>query len=748
MSDELWAKSTGETLYQHTMEVVDAVKQVVANLPDGVFDQSVLLTDLVLCATFHDVGKAAIGFQDVLHGQSKDWHGKRHEVLSTAFAAHCTELPDEALLAILTHHRTLPVDGNAGNEKAAIPSDQIPDEDTAVWAQMVREFDANRGRFEVFWIDVCNAIGRSYLITLAPIALGNLRLGSAWLKQSGINRYGQLKKIPFDKRKRAALYRGLLVTADHMASGKTPPRPLSDLTRPTIYKGTLRGFQEKCCDTKQNAILRAPTGSGKTESSLLWMQANWRKNSRVFYVLPYTASINAMHKRLVDIFGSESVNVLHGKASAYLYSLLKEDKTSLDAQAQAQSLKQLSKEMYFPIRVCTPHQILRYALRGRGWEQMLGEFPQACFIFDEIHAYDAHMTGLILGAARMATKWDARLLFATATMPNFLKELIQQAAGMSENQVITPNFQNEKDREVLDKKRHWVEVWDGGLIDRIDDILNVAEDCPHTLIVCNHVRTAHQVFEKCQARFVSNAILLHSRFAAKDRNKIEQDLLKSLPRVLVATQVVEVSLNLDFYQAFLEPAPIDAEAQRMGRVNRYGARPPARVIVMSEQVNRHKLYDTDKSKQTVGLLRNIQNPISEDTLIEISNQVYADGYRGEDLELFEQALHNPNFEQLEDKLIAGVHHDWADEAFDEQDDRIEILPGCYEEDYAVAMKAGNWLEATSMLVSLSYQMVDSMRKKNRKNFRSVDDSVEPWIIHKPYDSIRGLRLDADQDAED
>lgn len=743
MNDPLLAKSTGETLYQHTMEVVNAVKQVVDNLPDGIFDKAVLSKELVLCAVFHDVGKAATGFQEVLLGHQKNWNRRRHEILSTTFASHCEELSDEALLAILTHHRTLPVDGNVGNEKAAIPSDQMPDEETMVWEQMVQEFDENRVRFETYWLDVCNAINRPDLIILATRALENFRLNPAWLKQSGVNRYGQLKNIPFEKRKRAALFRGLLVTADHMASGKTPPKPLPDLTQSIIFEGVLRGFQERCRVTTQNAILRAPTGSGKTESSLLWMQANWRKNSRVFYVLPYTASINAMHKRLSGIFGGESVNVLHGKASAYLYSLLKDDRTSLEAQSQASSLKQLAKEMYFPIRVCTPHQILRYALRGRGWEQMLGEFPRACFIFDEIHAYDAHMTGLILGAARMASKWDARLLFATATMPNFLKKLIQEVTGISDDLVITPDFRNERDREVLDKKRHNVEVWDGNLIDGINNILNTINDCPHTLIVCNHVRTALQVFEKCEARFGKDVTLLHSRFAAKDGNKIEQDLLNTLPRVLVSTQVVEVSLNLDFHQAFLEPAPIDAEAQRMGRVNRYGLRSPARVIVMSEQVNRHKLYDADKSKRTVELLRSIQNPISEDTLIEIADQVYEDGYQGEQLELFERGLRNPNFEQLEEKLIAGVHRDWADELFDDQDDRIEILPSCYELDYENAIKTGNWLEASTMLVSLSYQVLEGMRKKNRKNFRSVDTSVEPYVVHKPYDTVKGLQLEAE-----
>ena len=55
----------------------------------------------------------------------------------------------------------------------------------------------------------------------------------------------------------------------------------------------------------------------------------------------------------------------------------------------------LTREMWFPIRVCdTPHQILRYSLQGKGWELMLSEFPNACFIFDEIHAYEPRIIGL------------------------------------------------------------------------------------------------------------------------------------------------------------------------------------------------------------------------------------------------------------------------------------------------------------------------------------------------------------------
>jgi CRISPR-associated endonuclease/helicase Cas3 len=732
--DELWAKDTGETLVQHTLAVVEATRQVIFNLPEGVFDTHELARVLELCAAFHDTGKAATGFQAVLRGTQPDWHGRRHEVLSTAFAAGCQDLPDEGRLAILTHHRTLPTDGITGL-KSSIPEEQLPGEEGGAWMRMAQEWEANRPAFRTFWQKVCEAINRPDLLHLADKSLQELGLDPAWLKRSG--RKGQSKQLSFDMRERAALYRGLLITSDHMASGKITPRACPDLSSVSIYTGELRDFQHKCRQTVGNMILRAPTGSGKTEAALFWMQANWRRNSRVFYVLPYMASINAMHRRLSTVFGSEVVGVLHSKASAYLYSLRRDDVAPHEAQRQAQSLSSLAREMYFPVRVCTPHQILRYALRGRGWEQMLAEFPQACFIFDEVHAYDPQVTGLILGVAKLVSRWEARLLFTSATLPQFMKQLIQETVQVPDDNFIKPDPAKEKDRAILDKKRHTVELWMGNLMSRLDDILRQSENCPHTLIVCNHIGTAQKIFRRCQDHFgQGQAMLLHSRFTHRDRNAHERNLLARLPRILVATQVVEVSLDIDFYQAFFDPAPIDALAQRMGRVNRSGSRLPARIVVMGEQVSRHALYDAEITQRTVDELSRVSNPVSEDDLVSIANRVYQDGFRPEDQERFELALHHKDLEQIEDQLVAGIHQDWAEEALDQQDDRIEMLPACYEKKYKSLMKDGLWLEAVNLLVP-----VRAPSLKNPALVGCIDSSDEPWVIHRPYSSRTGLDLE-------
>jgi CRISPR-associated endonuclease/helicase Cas3 len=71
----------------------------------------------------------------------------------------------------------------------------------------------------------------------------------------------------------------------------------------------------------------------------------------------------------------------------------------------------------------------------------------------------------------------------------------------------------------------------------------------YTLVACNHVDTAQPAHRLLEDK-VKGTVLLHSRFTRQDRNELEQSLLKQLSKVLVATQIVEISLDPDFEQGF------------------------------------------------------------------------------------------------------------------------------------------------------------------------------------------------------
>ena len=116
-------------------------------------------------------------------------------------------------------------------------------------------------------------------------------------------------------------------------------------------------------------MLSAPTGSGKTEAALLWTDKNQcgTLGNRVFYVLPYTASINAMYNRLKGLVSDEKIGVLHGKAAYFTYQqLVDKDYTPQDAATSARQELNLTRKICRPYKVLTPFQLLKafFGIRG------------------------------------------------------------------------------------------------------------------------------------------------------------------------------------------------------------------------------------------------------------------------------------------------------------------------------------------------------------------------------------------------
>lgn len=748
----LLAKSSGETLAAHTTWCLKAARALLDSLPLSEHERQRIQLDVSLAVALHDVGKAAEGFQRVLRGEQDDWAGKRHEILSASFASSLPEISSAALLAILTHHKSLPGDGITVAGLGCLPFEQLPwpDDSTPVWEEMKKEWLENLELFKHEWAKICGVLERTDLANISP-SLEPLALDRVWLNRT-TGRKGQRATVSFSERHHASLVRGLVIAADHLGSAHCVPPRIPELKSFHMLKQSVRPFQEVAASTKGSGLLRAPTGSGKTEAALLWARQNQQPNGRLFYVLPYTASINAMYKRLgpgisptrPGLFGSGNVGLLHSRATAALYSILEANGdhcSKLDRQVTAKALTGLAREIWFPIRVCTPHQVLRYMLRGKGWEAMLAEFPNACFIFDEVHAYDPRVVGLILATARLVTNWGARCLFLSATFPSFLQDLTRKALGQIP--LIVPSNHLEGDKEILDKKRHMLEIRNGSLAENLEGVIDAVESGPSTLIVCNHVRTAQTIFDSLRNRFGNNVCLLHSRFNQEDRNRIETELLSSsLPKVLVATQVVEVSLDLDFHQAFLEPAPIDALVQRMGRVNRAGIRAPSSVVVFTEQVNRYQLYCDCQStsherpclvQRSINELRSLANPISEDDLITAADQVYSDGYRNEEARAYEEGFSHPDIVDYEKRLLAGAHQDWVEQVIESTDGTIEALPTSLSSEYESRRRQGLWIEADALLVPVREKSLAYIRPK-------LDTSSDPWKVNCPYSQTKGLEL--------
>ncbi|MGC8793659.1 MAG: CRISPR-associated helicase Cas3', partial [Bryobacteraceae bacterium] len=201
-------------------------------------------------------------------------------------------------------------------------------------------------------------------------------------------------------------------------------------------------------------------------------------------------------------------------------------------------------------------------------------------VFDEVHTFEPRL-GLqaTLVLARRAVSLGLPVVLLSATLPaSFIQALAQQL----EAQVIEVQEDQVPTRR---GRRVTVEIKPGSL--NASTVLHYAKSHLKTLVVVNTVARAMAIYEGLRGRFDGVAILAHSRFYDDDRaNKealIVQHFSKEAPRqpaLLVATQVVEVGLDISCDLLLTELAPTDALIQRAGRCARWGG--TGRVIVFPE----------------------------------------------------------------------------------------------------------------------------------------------------------------------
>ena len=783
----LWAKSVdyeidkdgnGESLFRHSCNVARNAQKICERLPFPADERAKLAEVLVEAGALHDIGKAASGFQKMLRVENWFW-GHRHETLSTALACVLNPNLDETtLFAILTHHKTIPT-GN--NEKGVLPTGELPPDfyftnETVQWEEMLQHLRENWQVFQDFLTDLDRKFNFNWKTVEITDELLDLGIVSDWLYRDND---GQKKHISKEKRWQASVLRGLLITSDHLASSidrekKEHPEILdipvlfdfeTAIKQKELPDGKyLLPYQTKAAETKGNTILKAPTGAGKTLAALLWASHNQSENGRFFYVLPFTASINAMARRFNDIFGRNNVGVLHHKNADFLFRLMEKGEMSLKLKnQQAKHLKSLAKEMYHPIRISTPHQILRFALRGRGWETGLAEFVNSCIVYDEVHAFEPLITGLTLATAKLlqGDPFNAKILFTSATIPKFLEKLIKENLEIDEFHLIEPHPNDEKDKVVTDKKRHKIEVREGNLFENLPEIVSeIKRFGQSTLIFCNHVKTSQQIFEKLKDYNFSNVTLLHSRFNGRDRTEIEMKITQKLSAeekaklknkikdnslstpILVATQAVEVSLDIDYERGYSEPAPADALGQRFGRVNRKGEREAAPIVIFTEPTNGY-LYDEDLTNKTVELLSDVKGELSEQELTEIVDKVYENGYSPAAQAEFEKGLNNSDIAEFAEKIIAGTHIAWTDVILEKTDAQIEVLPQTLLEEFKDLKEQKYFIQARQLFVPIRWGQYHKAQKMNAIRY---DKDLREYIVSLAYDKDKGLDSDKLDDS--
>ena len=711
-----------ESLMEHTentLKVFSSIKNAYPNVPKicGVPD---FWEHLFYSIFFHDFGKATLGFQNSLNNDT--YWKYRHEIISSTFICSLNDILREGYikaigLCIITHHKDL------NNLRSYDTYDSNVMKES--FLEKLNELKPNLDELNSYF-DIFPKFSKKYLgyeiKTPKKVNFEDLkdpfeRVIYDYEDDVEDENYGLLHGL-------YGLYlKGFMNACDYLASGGQYEILNAVETRKLFNFKTLRTTQEISSKTNGSTFLIAPTGSGKTGASLLWADNNQNElySKRIFYMLPYTASINAMYNRLSELLGNkELVGLSHGKASYFIYKSLSED-----SKKDVREIQNLTNKIYRPYKILTPFQIIKYLFSVKGFEMGLSELTNSLIIIDEVHAYDARITCLLLESLKfLKEKFNVDIFIMSATLPTFLKNLFEQELSI-ENLITLSN-------EELDSfTRHEVNVIDNSIENYCEEILNDINQGKKVLIVCNTVDKSQNIFKWFKDNGIENSALLHGKFMLKDREKIEKKLDNL--NLLVGTQAIEVSLDIDYDVLYTEPAPFDALIQRFGRVNRRGWSEniikPVNIFTNGSD-NDKFIYNQDIVKKTLNHLKNV-DLLKESKIQEILDDIYGQGYSDKDQELFDDVRNA--FNKVISRMVPFMNSPKND--FYKLFNSFEAVPLAYREEYLDKIYNKKFYDAMGYCLSISKGQYYKMKKED-----NIEEINGDYFINVKYDSELGLLL--------
>jgi CRISPR-associated endonuclease/helicase Cas3 len=382
-------------------------------------------------------------------------------------------------------------------------------------------------------------------------------------------------------------------------------------------------------------LVEAPMGEGKTEAALAATELLAAANgcNGVFIGLPTQATSNGMFPRVVQWLQAQgsaaTVALAHGGAGRHepFQALLDRPTAVLDEGADGQVAASQwftgrKRALLAPVVIGTVDQLLLAAVKARHVSLRHAGLGGKVVLVDEVHAYDAYMSVFLDRALQWLAALGVPVILLSATLPppvrhrliaayqaglghggaptaaelrqghaedgrpaagqetGYPQLTVVAAAGVTTTEVAAGDRAAEVQLRVLDEPVDDGSAVAGWVTGRLG-----SAGC--VLVVRNTVSRAQQTYLALRRLLPDTEVsLLHARFTADDRAGLEYRLLDRFgPRghrpgrhVVVATQVVEQSLDVDFDLLVSDLAPVDLLLQRVGRLHRHDRiRPPGLV---------------------------------------------------------------------------------------------------------------------------------------------------------------------------
>jgi CRISPR-associated endonuclease/helicase Cas3 len=314
--------------------------------------------------------------------------------------------------------------------------------------------------------------------------------------------------------------------------------------------------------------MTVPTGGGKTLTSLSWALRHAIHNgqNRVIIAIPYTSIITQTAAILKDIFGERNVLEHHSNVVAIPLE------SSEDEKMEEQRRKLATENWDYPIIVTTNVQL---------FESMFSNRPSACrklhnicnsvILLDEVQTLPTDFLQPIIDALKTYHNcFGCSVLFTTASMPVLSKDKLQieSLKGIDHVAELIPQKMN------LSQRLKRVDIKVDETLSEYNDIAERMTRENRTLCIVNTRKDAKAIYQllphegltlhlsrmMCQAHIAKTIALIKKALKDNEKQTIR----------VVATQLIEAGVDIDFPSVFRQKAGLDSILQAAGRCNREG----------------------------------------------------------------------------------------------------------------------------------------------------------------------------------
>ena len=388
------------------------------------------------------------------------------------------------------------------------------------------------------------------------------------------------------------------------------PRPMQKLAEEAPFK-----------DGAQLFILEDTTGAGKTEAAIMlaarMMEAG--KGEGLYFALPTMATANAMYERLAEAYQTlfetsatyaPSLVLAHGRSnlSEAFCAIVNPTDMANDSEDETASAfctqwiaDNRKKAFYADVGAGTIDQAFLSILPKKHLTLRQYGLAGRILIVDEAHCFDAYMGEELSALLELHSQNGGSTIVLSATLSleqrRNMTEAFAKGLGLRDPEDLSDQLCSEAYPLLTSATIGGVQECESGFdsalrrsvtVERLPDrttaktrALSAAKEGAAVLVICNAVDEAIAVYESLadQVDHPDHIHLFHARFAQSDRQAIEEDVLRRFGReadatdraghILVATQVVEQSLDLDFDLVISDLAPVDLIIQRAGRMWRH-----------------------------------------------------------------------------------------------------------------------------------------------------------------------------------